>query len=198
MAWYSRSAWQVVAVAAFAATASLAIVVTRPPPPVFLTGAASTCRAAGLYAWLGVAAVPQGAPRVGAASSARADTYYTLEFTNISGQTCSLYGYPNVWAYTGGRQVGRPAVPDRSVRPGTVTLAPGATAHTVLRYSATATFEAAACRQVATQELRVYPPDSHGVVVAQVSIPACSRKGPGFLSVQPVQPRAGIPGFPHY
>jgi hypothetical protein len=165
---------------------------------VFLTRAASTCRAAGLYAWLGVAGVPPGAPRVGATSSPRADTYYTVEFTNISRQTCSLYGYPDVWAYTGDRQVGSPAVPDMSVRPSTVTLAPGATAHAVLRYTATTKFEASACRQVAAQELRVYPPNSHGVVVVRVSISACSRKGPGFLSVQPVQPRAGVPGFPHY
>jgi Protein of unknown function (DUF4232) len=223
---YSRTAWQVVAVAAFAATAALSVVLTR-PQPASLAEVVAACRAAGLDAWLGVAAGPGAAagPRTaadagaagsriaadaGAATSsragplmradtpARASVNYTLEFTNVSRQACSLYGYPGVSAYTGQRQVGNPATLDTSVRPIMVTLAPGATAHAVLRYIRTASLDAAACQQVTVPELRVYPPRAGGAVLVPLTIPACSRKGPNFLSVEPVQPRAGIPGFPRY
>jgi hypothetical protein len=194
---YGRPAWQVIAVAAFVATAVLAVTLTRPQLAA-LTGVAAACQAPGLEARLGVASDPGVVTRVSTAGSARTDVYFTLEFTNISRQTCSLFGYPDVWAYSGGHQIGSPATADTSIRPRTVTLAPGATAHAVLRYTVTASFDAAACRQVTVPELRVYPPRAGGAVLVPMTIPACSRKGPDFLSVQAVQPRAGIPGHPRY
>jgi len=202
MSRYRRAAWQVVAIVAFAGTAALAIVLTR-PPPASVTGAAA-CRSAGLAAWLGVGpdhgttAGSDAVPRVGAMSSMKTEVFYTLEFTNVSGQTCSLYGYPQVLAFAGGHQIGSPAITDTSVRPSTVTLAPDATAHATLRYTVTASFQARACRQVTVPELRVYPPQSTQAVVVPLSFPACSRRGVEFLSVDPVQPREGIPGFPRY
>ncbi len=201
MSRYRRAAWQVVAIAAFAGTAALAIVLTRPPPES-VAGAAA-CRSAGLAAWLGIgaegtAASPEAVPRVGATSSSKTNVFYTLEFTNVSGQTCSLYGYPQVLAFAGGHQIGSPAMTDTSVRPSTVTLAPDATAHAILRYTVTASFQARVCRQVTVPELRVYPPQSKQAVVVPLSFPACSRMGVEFLSVDPVQPREGIPGFPRY
>jgi Domain of unknown function (DUF4232) len=202
MSRYRRAAWQFVAIVAFAGTAALAIVLTRPQPAA-LAGAVA-CRPAGLFAWLGVsgdygtAADLGGVPRVSATSATKADIYYTLEFTNVSGQTCSLFGYPHVQAFDAGHQIGSPAITDTSVRPSTVTLAPDATAHAVLRYTVTDSFQAQACRQVTAPELRVYPPQSRRSVVVPLSIPACSRMGVEFLSVEPVQPREGIPGFPHY
>jgi hypothetical protein len=194
---YRRSAWQVIAVAAFAVTAALSVVLTRPQPAA-LTTAAAACRAGGLAAWLGTAADPGVVPRVDVPGPAKIDVYYTLEFTNVSSRTCSLYGYPDVSAYLGGRQVGGPAMLDTSVRPSTVTLAPRATAHAVLRYTGTASLAAAACKQVTVTQLRIYPPGSSGATFVPFTIPVCSREGPDFLSVQAVQPRAGVPGFPHY
>jgi len=198
MTGYRRSVWQVIAIAAFAATAALAVTLTR-PQPIVSVAAASACRATGMYAWLGAAAASGTVRQVAAATEkASADAVYALEFTNISGRACSLDGYPGVWAYTGGRQIGSPASLDPSVRPSTVTLAPHATAHAVLRYTLTASFSASACAQVTVRELRVYLPHAGGTLLVPLTIPACSRKGPDFLSVQAVQPRAGIPGFPHY
>jgi hypothetical protein len=210
MSRYGRAAWQFVAIAAFAGTAAVAIVLTRPQPASLAD--AGACRPAGLAAWLGVgpdyasvanpaanpAASPAAVPQVSAKSPANADTYYTLEFTNVSGQTCSLYGYPQVLAFAGGHQIGSPATSDRSVRPRTVTLAPDGTAHAVLRYTATASLQAQSCQQVTVPELRVYPPESKQSVTVPLRLPACSRRGVEFLSVEPVQPRAGIPGFPRY
>jgi hypothetical protein len=187
-------AWQIIAVAAFAGTAALAIVLTR-QQPVALTMTSGACRASGLDAWVGVAGDQAAIPR----ELARIE-YYTLEFRNISGHSCVMDGYPAVSAYTGARQIGSPAIRDRTIRPSTVTLAPGETAHAVLHYTATSRFDPAECRQVTAVGLRVYPPPpaQNDAVMVTWSVLACSRKGPDFLSVQAVQSRTGVPGSPKY
>ncbi len=211
MTLYRRSAWQAVAVAAFAATAALAITLTR-PQQVALTESASACRVAALRTWLGISAGAAGAvdpavgiadtgvvPRVSSTGPTKTDVYYTIEFTNVSAHACSLYGYPWVWAYAGGHQIGSPAELDTSIRPSTVMLAPRETAHAVLHFSIAAVFRTASCHEVTAPELSIYPPDTGGALLIPVPpLPACSRKGADYLSVQPVQPRAGIPGFPRY
>jgi hypothetical protein len=204
MSRYNWVAWRAIAFAAFAGTAALAVVLTRPAvltrPPPDSVSAAAACRSAGLAAWLGVgggspvAGDVTGKSRVGEASLVR-DVYYALEFTNVSDQPCILYGYPHVWAYAGGHLIGSQAMADPSVRPSRVTLAPDATAHAVLALSVT---DATTCREVTVPDLRVTPPESNGAMLVPGSIPACSRAGINFLSVQAVQPRAGIPGFNRY
>jgi hypothetical protein len=199
------------AVVAFAGTAALAIALTHGPArPAKVTLSSnltsSPCAASGLRAWLGLASGgPSGGASGGAsngASGASSGTVVTLEFTNVSERTCSLYGYPQVSAYAGspaaGSQIGSAAVRDTSVRPRPVTLTPGATAHSVLRLAGTRSFQPTACGQVTAQELRVIVPEvGPGIRPAYVPIrfAACSRKGPAFLSVQAIQPRPGIPGF---
>lgn len=208
MTQYRRSAWQAVAVAAFVATAALAVVLTR-PQQVALTETTSACRAAALRAWLGIAAGSADltstgtadtgvVPRVSSAGTARTDVYYTIEFTNVSGHACSLYGYPGVSAYDAGHLIGSPAALDTSIRPSTVMLAPGETAHAVLHFIFAAMFRDASCDEVTAPALSIYPPDAGRAMLIPVPMLACSRKGADYLSVQPVQPRAGIPGFPHY
>jgi hypothetical protein len=124
----------------------------------------------------------------------------TLEFTNVSARECSLYGYPEVSAYAGGQgvgsQIGSAAAHDTSVRPEPVTLAPGQTAHSVLRVTSTKTFQPTACVQVNAPELRVTLPDQVRPTFVPLHLSACSKKGPKFLSVQAIQPRPGVPGFP--
>ena len=77
-----------------------------------------------------------------------------------------------------------------------MTLAPGQTAHSVLRVTSTGTFEPTACAQVTAPELRVRPPDQVRPAFVPIHLPACSRKGLEFMRVQAIQPRPGIPGFP--
>ena len=126
---YGQIGWRMAAVVAFVGTAALAVTLTRAPIrsdaalSSEVTGAA--CPTSGLEAWLGLAR----------------GTYYTLEFTNVSHRACRLYGYPQVSAYTDsqttGGQIGSAAIRDTSVRPEPVMLAPGATAHSVLRIGVT-------------------------------------------------------------
>jgi Protein of unknown function (DUF4232) len=90
----------------------------------------------------------------------------------------------------------RAAIRDTSIRPRPVMLAPGATAHSVLRVTGTGRFRPTACAQVTAPELRVMPPEADRPAFVPIRLPACSRKGPKFLSVQAIQPRPGIPGLP--
>jgi hypothetical protein len=198
---YGQIGWRMVAVAAFIGTAALAIALTRAPVhrDVSLTSDASgrACATSGLEAWLGTGAA--GAGRTGGAKiHPPVGTYYTLEFTNVSDRSCSLYGYPEVSAYgdsaVTGRQIGNAASRDTSVRPRPVTLAPGATAHAVLRVTVTANPEPASCARVIAAEFRVILPRQGRPAFVPAHIPVCSN-GHVSLSVQAIQARPGVPGY---
>jgi Protein of unknown function (DUF4232) len=201
---YGHIGWRVIAAVAFAGTAALAVTLSRAPArpaPASLSSnlTQSPCATSWLEAWLGLAqttaSVTGAGDRLGPGG-----TYYTLEFTNISSRACSLYGYPEVSAYAGGRaggtQIGSAAAYDTSIRPQAVALAPGQTAHSVLLVASTRAFQPTACARVTAPELRVMLPDQVRPAFVPINLSACSKKGLEFMSVQAIQPRAGIPGSP--
>ena len=98
------------------ASAAAAAAPAAPPP-------ATT---ASLRVWLGL----------GAGESTAGSTYYPLEFTNISGHTVTVRGFPGVSAIGQTGQLGSPAGWERTTPNVTVTLTPGATAHTLLQDAA--------------------------------------------------------------
>jgi uncharacterized protein DUF4232 len=197
------------AVAAFVGTAVLAIALTRAPansdaaPSYGLSG--RVCPTSGLEAWLGLGAVSAagggsgGSPGNAGPPGAYPghETYYTLEFTNVSNRTCSLFGYPEVSAYrdspVAGGPIGGVAIRDTSVRPQPVMLEPGATVHAVLRLAAAA--RPADCAEVTAEELRITLPRQARPSFVPAHIPVCSRKGHVSLSVQAIQARPGVPGY---
>jgi hypothetical protein len=140
---YGHVGLRVIAVVAFAGTAALAVTLSRAPARPDHAALSSNliqspCTPSGLEAWLGLAQTAGSTSVTGTGDRLEpGGTYYTLEFTNVSARVCSLYGYPVVSAYAGdqvgGTQVGSTAARDTSVRPRPVTLAPGQTAHSVLR-----------------------------------------------------------------
>ena len=137
----------------------------------------------GLGAWVALSQV----------NGAAGTSYYPLEFTNTSGRTCSLYGYPGVSALSRtGRQLGSPASWGSLSGAHRVILAPGATAHTILAYHAAAVDTAPGCDPVSTTlELRVYPPGQHLATDAAFGLEACSRPGVVYMSItEPI--RAGV------
>jgi hypothetical protein len=143
------------------------------------------CTTAGLKVWLG-----QG-------SGAAGSVYYPLELTNISGRWCTLYGYPGVSAVGDrGHQLGRAAGRDPSVRPRLVVVAPGRTAHAVVRIVDVGDYPKRICRPVTAKGLRVYPPNRYAAAYVPFGFRACSAMGPVYLSVRAVQPGVGIPGRP--
>jgi hypothetical protein len=184
------------AVAAFVGTAALAVALTRAPAHdgVSLSSdvSARVCATSGLEAWLGL-----GTAAAGTGIHPAQGTYYTLEFTNVSGRACSLFGYPEVSAYLDNPKargpIGSAAARDTSVRPKPVTLAPGATAHAELRVTVGA--QRASCAKVTAEELRVALPRQDRPAYVPAHIPVCSQKGQVSLSVQAIQARPGVPGY---
>ena len=95
-----RIAGRAIAGAALAAVAALTIISAT---PAALAGAASAstppCATSGLEVWLGL----------GVGGAAAGSTYYPMEFTNVTGRTCHLFGFPGVSAIYDGHQAGSPA-----------------------------------------------------------------------------------------
>jgi hypothetical protein len=203
---YGHIGWRLAAViVAFAGTAALAVILTRAPESSQAAPSPSaSCPAAGLRASLGLGRAGTSSTGVPLASG----TYYTLEFTNVSRQACSLYGYPEVSAYTtsqtvagqpGGNnpagQLGSAAIRDTSVRPQQVRLEPGETAHSLLRVTETGSSQPATCLRVTAEELRVTLPHQRQSAFVPVHIPVCAKTGHVSLSVEAIQTRSGISGY---
>jgi uncharacterized protein DUF4232 len=141
------------------------------------------CTAADLGAWVAVSQSD------GAAGS----IFYPLQFTNLSRHACAMRGFPGVSAIDrNGHQLGSPAGWDHTRPVRTVVLAPGATAHSVLRYADVTVATAPGCHPVSSMfELRVYPPNQRQATFAAFSIEACSHTGPVYLDVTPLQAGVG-------
>ncbi len=136
-----------------------------------------TCGASGLAVWLNTSG--NGVP---------GSVFYKLKFTNLSGRTCSLLGYPGVSAVDlAGHQLGSPASRDASRTPRVIVLANGTTATAVLRIVDTGNFSSSGCRRVTAAGLRIYPPNATTSKVVPFPFSACSRAAPIYLSVQAVQ-----------
>lgn len=109
------------------------------------------------------------------------DGNYTqyLEFTNKSGRTCTMEGYPGVSYVTGpnGAQVGEAAF-----RPGgsraKVTLRKGQTTTALLTLAKVSNFDPAACQPQPVSGLRVIPPgDTESMYVQLHSLGGDAPKG---------------------
>ncbi len=145
--------------------------------------AVPACTAGDLGAWV---AITQG-------NGAAGSIYYPLQLTNLSRHACAMRGFPGVSALDrDGHQLGSPASRDRVVPARAVILAPGATAHAILRYSDATVTTAPGCHPTFSMfELRVYPPGQYSATYAAFGLQACSRPGPVYLSVGPVLPGVG-------
>jgi hypothetical protein len=125
------------------------------------------------------------APSQGAAAGS---SFYPIEFTNISGASCTLYGYPGVSFVTGigGSQIGIPAIEDPVKPRRLITLAPGQAAHAELQVTAAQNYPPADCGMVTAHWLKVYPPNQTAPEYASFTAPTCSKPRT-VLSVQTVQ-----------
>ena len=128
----------------------------------------------------------------GSAEGAAGSVYQTLEFTNISRVTCTLYGYPGV-SLAGGKpvsQIGPAATESHQAPRRLVTLAPGAAASAVLRIVQAANFPPAKCHPVKAGYLQIYPPNQTTPVYLPYKAQACA-KPVQILTIGVVQPGAG-------
>ena len=163
---------------AFAAAAALVPAAALAAPGTGHTGKVATpaCATSGLDVWLNT----QG-------QGAAGTIYYNLNFTNLSGSTCTLFGYPGVSATNlGGTQVGSAAI-RLSATPHTVTLTNGATAFALVGIVQAGIFPPSQCGPVTAAGLRVFPPNQTQSAKVPFPFAACSKTGPLYLKVLPVQ-----------
>jgi Protein of unknown function (DUF4232) len=114
---------------------------------------------------------------LGASNGAAGSVYQTIVFTNTSGATCSLFGYPGVSLvsappYT---QIGLAAQRSSTTPVTTVTLASGATASAVLRVVDALNFGSATCGPTKAAFLRIYPPNQTAPVYLADTSEVCAQ-----------------------
>lgn len=199
----SRVAWRMVAVLAFAATAALAVTLSRGSlRPALSAGHARSAAASPNAPSLAGPDARRGGIGPCVTSGLRISVRdgpsdrYVVEFTNVSRSACSLRGYPSVSAYTvsardgGARQLGTAADRDMSVAVRLVVLDRGESAAAPVAATASA-LPAHSCQPVTAAGLRVVPPGERAARLVRQSLTACSaggRGGPVFLRVRAVQP----------
>ena len=113
----------------------------------------------------------------GGSQGAAGHTYTTIAFTNISGATCTLYGYSGV-ALAGGtpvQQIG--AAADHSLSPSkqVVTLGPGHAGHFVLQIAQAGFYPAAECTPANASYLQIYPPNQTTPIYFSYMAVGCTK-----------------------
>ena len=99
-----------------------------------------------------------------------------IDFTNISGASCTLYGYPGVSLVSGAQaQIGLAAKRDTSTPVRLITLASGATGNAMLQIADALNFPTATCSPAKATDLRVYPPNQTAAVYLPSSSEGCAQ-----------------------
>jgi hypothetical protein len=129
---------------------------------------------------------------LGAPSGSAGSVEQTIVFTNTSGATCTLYGYPGVSLvsappYT---QIGLAANRDSTTPVTLVTLATGASASAVLRIVDALNFGPATCSPTKAAFLRIYPPNQTVPVYLANASETCAQPVQ-TLTISPVQAGTG-------
>ncbi len=139
------------------------------------TAATPACTSSGLVVWMNTNG-----------NGAAGSVFFKLQFTNLSGHSCTLRGFPGVSAVSlRGRQLGRAASHGGKRR--TITIANGKTAKATLRIVDALNFPPSKCVPVTAAGLRVFAPNATKAKIVPFPFTACSRaSGPTYLSVGPV------------
>lgn len=193
----SRVAWRVAAVVAFAATAALAVALSRGASldASFVSAHHQVPAARGVRAAHEAFGARCATSRLRVQVTGRGQAAgYAVEFTNVSGAACTLSGYPSVAAYgASGGQVGNPAGRGMKAAAARVVLSPGASADVPVVIGV-AVFRAPRCRPVTAVGLYIVPPGGTDGWYVRRAVRACSAMGPRapvFLRVLAVRPAPG-------
>jgi hypothetical protein len=122
---------------------------------------------------------------LGQGSGAAGSTYVPIVFTNVSGASCTLHGYPGVsYVNAAGMIIGRPTTEDPGRR-ATVVIAVHGQASALLRQPEAGNYPPAKCRLTTADRLQVYPPgETHPLFVHDAQQVCASGIGRG--GVEPV------------
>ena len=130
--------------------------------------------------------------KLGPSNGYAGGVYVPIDFTNTSGSTCTLFGYPGVSLVTGPpyKQIGLAAKRSTSTPKKLVTLTPGATAHALLQIVDALNYPPASCGPAKATALKVYPPNQTVPAYLPNTSNGCT-KSVQILSIGTVQPGSG-------
>jgi hypothetical protein len=130
--------------------------------------------------------------KLGVSQGTAGSVYTTIDFTNISNVTCTLYGYPGVSLQTARplHQIGKPAKENPATPRKLVTLQPQTTANALLRIVDAGNYPAGTCGPATAHYLQVYPPNQTTPAYIKYKTQACS-KPVRLMTVDVVKPGSG-------
>lgn len=130
--------------------------------------------------------------KLGLAQGYAGGTYQTIDFTNTSSASCTLYGYPGVSLASGPphTQIGLAAKRGTTPPARLVTLTAGGTASSSLQIVDAQNYPPSSCRPVKATELRIYPPNQTVPVYLAIQAQGCA-KPVQILTVSAVQAGSG-------
>jgi hypothetical protein len=128
----------------------------------------------------------------GVAQGYAGGVYEVIDFTNTSGSSCTLLGYPGVSLVSGpsNTQIGLAAKRSTATPVKLVTLAPGATANALLQIVDALNYPPASCAPTKATALKVYPPNQTASVLLPNTSNGCA-KPVQIMFVGAVQPGSG-------
>lgn len=112
---------------------------------------------------------------IGSTEGAAGSVYLTLDFKNVSGSACTLYGYPGVSLAAGTSQVSPGAARSTASSKKLVTLAPGSIANAVLQVGEAGNYPASTCAPKPATDLKIYPPNQTVATYVSYSTTACTK-----------------------
>jgi hypothetical protein len=115
--------------------------------------------------------------KLGSSDGYAGGVYVVIDFTNSSGSSCTLFGYPGVSLVTGPpyKQIGLAAKRSTSTPKKLVTLAAGATASAQLQIVDALNFPSATCGPAKATALKIYPPNQTEPVYLPNSSTGCTK-----------------------
>jgi Domain of unknown function (DUF4232) len=127
--------------------------------------------------------------KLGSSDGYAGGVYVIIDFTNTSGSSCTLFGYPGVSLVTGPpyKQIGLAAKRSTSTPKKLVTLAAGATASAQLQIVNALNFPSATCGPAKATALKIYPPNQTEPVYLPNTSTGCT-KPVQIMYISPVRP----------
>src|SRR6201984_3697228 len=115
--------------------------------------------------------------KLGSSDGYAGGVYVAINFTNTSGSTCTLFGYPGVSLVTGPpyKQIGLAAKRSTSTSKKLVTLAAGAPATAQLQIVDALNFPSASCGPTKATALKIYPPNQTEPVYLPNTSSGCAK-----------------------
>jgi hypothetical protein len=146
--------------------------------PAASAAAAKPCSSSGLVIWAG--------PEEGGGTAG--GYTYEITFTNLSGKSCTLVGYPKVSAVDlKGKKIGAAATAGAGNKRGPLTLAEGQSAVARLQVADALNFPKGKCKPTMAAGLKVTVPGGSGAKIAPIAFETCASASAKTLQVGVVE-----------